>query len=403
MNILDLPEEVIHHIMQLSYPRDALRMKYTCLHMSIFNPKYNGDMYEIGNVFELHPTLSDKAIYKLSRYGHFELVEEFFGTDKCFIGACAGGYIDEILKMINGGTGLRSGMYKACKYGRLDVVRLLVSADDNCIDAGLCGACIGGHKDLAELLINRGANNLSMAILCACHGGHKDLALWLIGLGGEINRHTVMHACYSGNKELVMKLMDLTGSGQWIVNFGLLGACKGGHKDLAKLMIQMGAGMFNHGLAKACKGGSKELALLMIKMGANDYNWGLRDACKGGHKDLVELMLGMGATDINLGLLNACRGGSRDIVIMMIEIGALISESCIYGAMIYGHGDIVEHLIMRRRSPSVYQLLDFAPSKVSVSHVLRKHKAIRETEARSFAIKVICCTLVFTMGWMMIK
>ena len=35
----------------------------------------------------------------------------------------------------------------------------------------------------------------------------------------------------------------------------------------------------------------------MIEKGANTWNWGLEGACKGGHRDLVNLMIEKGATD----------------------------------------------------------------------------------------------------------
>jgi hypothetical protein len=53
---------------------------------------------------------------------------------------------------------------------------------------------------------------------------------------------------------------------------GLDGACLGGHKELAQVMIACGANARNRRLESACRGGHKELAELMIARGANDWN-----------------------------------------------------------------------------------------------------------------------------------
>jgi len=51
----------------------------------------------------------------------------------------------------------------------------------------------------------------------------------------------------------------------------------------------------NEGLFRACRGGHRDLAELMIKKGATDLNWGLEGACEGGHRELAEWMIEKGA------------------------------------------------------------------------------------------------------------
>ena len=53
------------------------------------------------------------------------------------------------------------------------------------------------------------------------------------------------------------------------------------------------------GLIGACSGGCKEMVELMIAKGADDWNNGLIGACLGGHKEMVELMIAKGADDLN--------------------------------------------------------------------------------------------------------
>jgi hypothetical protein len=53
---------------------------------------------------------------------------------------------------------------------------------------------------------------------------------------------------------------------------------------------------WNHCLYGACKGGHLQLAYLMIQKGADGWNFGLYYACCGGHLSLVNLMIKNGAT-----------------------------------------------------------------------------------------------------------
>ena len=80
-----------------------------------------------------------------------------------------------------------------------------------------------------------------------------------------------------------------------LLNAGFYSACRGGHKDLAELMITKGAKHWNDGLRAGCEEGHLEIVELMITKGASDYNSGLNNACFRGHKDLVKLMILQGA------------------------------------------------------------------------------------------------------------
>jgi hypothetical protein len=88
--------------------------------------------------------------------------------------------------------------------------------------------------------------------------------------------------------------IDVINSREW--NWGLYGACKGGHLSLANLIIIKGANNWNSGLRGACVGGHLELANLMISKGANDWDWALTGACNGDHINLVITMILEGAT-----------------------------------------------------------------------------------------------------------
>ena len=57
----------------------------------------------------------------------------------------------------------------------------------------------------------------------------------------------------------------------------------------------------------------------MIEKGANDWDYGLKGACLGGHIDLVLFMIERGAEYWEFGIKNARKGGHNDLVLFMIE------------------------------------------------------------------------------------
>jgi len=59
----------------------------------------------------------------------------------------------------------------------------------------------------------------------------------------------------------------------------------------------------------------------MVKKGAN-VNWGLYGACRGGHMNIVKLTIKKGAWHWTGGLKFACMGSHMNIVKLMIEKGA---------------------------------------------------------------------------------
>jgi ankyrin repeat protein len=59
----------------------------------------------------------------------------------------------------------------------------------------------------------------------------------------------------------------------------------------------------------------------MIQKGAYNWNEGLWRACRGGHREIAELMIEKGG-DLYLGLHGACLDGRRDMVEWMIQKGA---------------------------------------------------------------------------------
>ena len=160
--------------------------------------------------------------------------------------------------------------------------------------------CFKNHRDLLKILIQKDSNkiiNWNFGLRGACQGGHRDLAQWMIDLGAKWWYDGLRGACEGGHRDMVQWMIDL-GATNW--DGGLWGACCGGHRDLSQMMIDLGARDWNGGLEGACYGGFKELAQWMIDLGADDWNGGLENACYKEHREMAQWMMDLGATNVNI-------------------------------------------------------------------------------------------------------
>jgi len=157
---------------------------------------------------------------------------------------------------------------------------------------------LGYYERCSEILnniITLGLNDIDLCRLTTC-------------LFGE--------ACKGGHIDIVKFMIE---KGATDYNYGLRGTCEGGNVEIVNLMIKQGATDWDEGLYFACLGGHMEIVKLMIKCEATDWYSGLRGACKGGHMEIVKLMIKCEATDWYSGLIRACKGGNIEIVKRMIE------------------------------------------------------------------------------------
>ncbi len=153
--------------------------------------------------------------------------------------------------------------------------------------------------------------------------------------------------CRDGDEEKVNQMIIINEINQEQFNWGLRGACEGGHHGLVDLMLSKGANDLNEGLQSACEGGNHTIVQLMISKGANDWDSGLQGACESGNRGLVELIISKGATDFNLGLWGACQGGHLPLVDLMIERGANYWNWGLRGACLGGHLPLVDLMISK--------------------------------------------------------
>jgi ankyrin repeat protein len=98
-----------------------------------------------------------------------------------------------------------------CKFGNIDIIKLLISHGADDWNNGLIGACGGGHLELAELMISHGAYVWNFGLIEACKNGHLETANLMIASSADNWTFGLSYACSNGHLELV-KLMTSYGA-----------------------------------------------------------------------------------------------------------------------------------------------------------------------------------------------
>jgi len=176
----------------------------------------------------------------------------------------------------------------ACRLNSLDLAKYAVLHKATNLVDGFASACKIGNKEIALLMVKHRVNSFTWGFYYACFGGHKELVNIIISCNETARDNELRRVRIGGDCEHLEKLIILAYSNDF--NFGLFGACAGGHKEIAELMISRDATDFNRGLEGACAGGHKELAELMISRGATDLKTGLTCACKRDHAEVAKLI-----------------------------------------------------------------------------------------------------------------
>jgi ankyrin repeat protein len=101
---------------------------------------------------------------------------------------------------------------------------------------------------------------------------------------------------------------------EYIFDWAMYEAAKGGRIEILKLMIEKGGTDFDLAMAGAAKGGHIGIGKLLIEKGAVNFNGAMIWAAEGGNMEIVKLMVEKGATDFDRAMNNAAKGGHMEIV-----------------------------------------------------------------------------------------
>lgn len=188
--------------------------------------------------------------------------------------------------------------------------------------------------------------NWNWGLYGACTGGHQDLAKFFIRKGANRFDFAVQAASSGNHKELIDYLIEKNNGlieMDSILYHGLYGASRGNHIGLIGYFIAAGAYNWNIGLQGAALGGHKELIEYFIQLGA-DVNNGLYGASEGGNFELVSFFLEKGADNLNVALRYATNGGQLSLIKFLIKAGATNVREAKKIAIKLGYQDIVDFL-----------------------------------------------------------
>lgn len=135
-------------------------------------------------------------------------------------------------------------LYGASKFGRMEMVHLLITFGANDWEDGLWGACAGGNMQLVQFFIDKGARNYAARLNTACYYDQVDIANFLIKKGANDWDDALCHACENGSI------------------------------NTARLMIDRGATYLNDALELACMNNKHEMVQFIISCGASNCNCG---------------------------------------------------------------------------------------------------------------------------------
>lgn len=166
------------------------------------------------------------AIVAACKAGSIEIVEMLQCTlhaqtlenyQRIFTAACAGGS----LSIVNGFIGL---LGKHANY-----------------DEGLVSACRYGRSEIVELMIDKHATNWGHALMAACRSGVMKVVVRIVAMGAtqfdsEHFDHGLWGACRGGHSEVAEYMITL-GASDW--DLGLFGASVAGHEYLMNYMRVM--------------------------------------------------------------------------------------------------------------------------------------------------------------------
>jgi len=133
----------------------------------------------------------------------------------------------------------------------MDLVLYFVFQGANDWDGGLRGAAYGGHMDLVLFFVSQGANDMNWAMCSAAAGGHMDLVHYFVDKGASDFKEAICQAARRGHKDIVFylsqgvndwsELNSNPASNKCVWNSAMRWAAAGGHLDLVRYFVSLGA------------------------------------------------------------------------------------------------------------------------------------------------------------------
>ncbi|MFC1836839.1 ankyrin repeat domain-containing protein, partial [Thermodesulfobacteriota bacterium] len=315
----------------------------------------------------------------------------------------------------------RTPFSTACRYGRKEIVRILLNngahlkgmvtygtPEDVQKTSSLLRAALLGDTDGIKALLkagvdpDKGTDSGETPLIFASALGYTDVVKLLLDKGAEIDRATIdskatplMWASFNGRGPVVRLLVD-KGAKVNAKNFqsytSLMLAAEVGHTKIVKLLKEKGADMnaANHqghtALTLASMKGFEPTVAYLLKNGA-DYeakeevkgregSTPLILAARNGHTGIAKLLLNKGADinakteDLDSALTVAARNGDAKMVKLLLKRGADVNSTNRMGTALIpaagrGHADVVRLLLGNGARPNAKDWEGFTARQVA--------------------------------------
>jgi len=218
-----------------------------------------------------------------------------------------------------------------------------------------------GNMNLVQTGLYFGAKMYNKAIRAAVGGGYLEIVKMMLDQGANLYIPDIIEiAAFYGHKEILQMLQ--VREPHWH-NSAMVSAARGGHIEIVKTMLDLGATNYNEAMTWAAytKGGHREIVEMMLVLMNNDttkprsYDQALVYAAGGGHREIVQMILNYGGEGLRIydykrAMFLAAKEGHLGIMEMMLKKGANTSAVNEYNeAMLEaaknGHQDVVERLL----------------------------------------------------------
>lgn len=175
-------------------------------------------------------------------------------------------------------------IHKAYLSGNMEIIELIAKNNwtnwSDCLTVVCC--CDTTNIEFIDYMIKNGAVVSDSALYSACARNDSELFMHLVNicvqdLSSDINMDTILkYACFCGDLDIVQifmgKIAGESGeSGESVYNEGLKLACRQGHVDIVKLLIENGATDFNMGLVNN-NTDNADISNMLIRKGANMFS-----------------------------------------------------------------------------------------------------------------------------------
>lgn len=287
--------------------------------------------------------------------------------DEAFLGACRGGFLTLAQSLLlRGAMECDKGLFNAARAGDFQLVDFLLPFAS--YGFALKGACRGAQRFLFLHITSIVQEKIRYENYYyeACVSGDQDMIAILdcniheMGASFQAARDGFVGACYGGHIDLA-HTMYLRAQNYLddpnLADRGLRKACRGGHIEMVRFLLDQFHPYFQFCLVKACQSRNMELVNLLLCMTSSALDFGLYGACLGGDERIVNRLLEAGATDYSWAMRGACRGGHIEIAKRMMQLGGKDMRNCFFNAAMKNRRSMVSFLMDCAKENNLQDLL----------------------------------------------